>query len=274
MLPVQSLETLRTGLHLSASSLKTYLQCPQKFAYRYVFAAEPEFRPSALLLGRAVHEALAVHHRGIQDGSPVSPEQVTATFDDALRRELDHPLTVQYRDGENAEKLGTVGRALIGAYVYKLTILMHECCHRTLFRSRTINDRVGLVAGGFLVTSYDAFCRAHWQHHRHCGTDEDGEESDYLTLQDASPARLVLHLLKPLLGVQAALMTLGAVRAIVAHATGALGFARLEAPVFAWNPASMRVLEKCGFDREAVMRKSVFKDGELIDSVLYAKLAP
>ena len=104
---------------------------------------------------------------------------------------------------------------LIGAYVYKLTILMHECCHRTLFRSRTINDRVGLVAGGFLVTSYDAFCRAHWQHHRHCGTDEDGEESDYLTLQDASPARLVLHLLKPLLGVQAALMTLGAVRAIV-----------------------------------------------------------
>jgi RimJ/RimL family protein N-acetyltransferase len=65
-----------------------------------------------------------------------------------------------------------------------------------------------------------------------------------------------------------------AVRAVAAHAIGSLGFARLEAPVFAWNPASMRVLEKCGFDREAVMRKSVFKDGELIDSVLYAKLAP
>ena len=26
---------------------------------------------------------------------------------------------------------------VIGAYVYKLTILMHECCHRTLFRSRS-----------------------------------------------------------------------------------------------------------------------------------------
>ena len=75
---------------------------------------------------------------------------------------------------------------VIGAYVYKLTILMHECCHRTLFRARSTNDRIGLVCGGFLVSSYDGFCRAHWQHHRHCGTDEDGEESDYLKLQDAS----------------------------------------------------------------------------------------
>jgi RimJ/RimL family protein N-acetyltransferase len=47
-------------------------------------------------------------------------------------------------------------------------------------------------------------------------------------------------------------------------------FARLEAPVFEWNPASMRVLEKAGFAREGVLRKSVTKDGQLIDSVLYA----
>ena len=49
-------------------------------------------------------------------------------------------------------------------------------------------------------------------------------------------------------------------------------FVRLEAPVFEWNPASMRVLEKLGFEREAVLRKSVTKDGQLIDSVLYARL--
>jgi RimJ/RimL family protein N-acetyltransferase len=49
-------------------------------------------------------------------------------------------------------------------------------------------------------------------------------------------------------------------------------FVRLEAPVFEWNPASMRVLEKLGFEREAVLRKSVTKDGQLIDSVLYTRL--
>lgn len=50
-------------------------------------------------------------------------------------------------------------------------------------------------------------------------------------------------------------------------------FARLQATVFAWNPASMRVLEKACFQREAVLRSSVTKDGQLIDSVLYARLA-
>ena len=66
----------------------------------------------------------------------------------------------------------------------------------------------------------------------------------------------------------------GVVRAVTDHALSQRGFLRLEAPVFAWNPASMRVLEKCGYVREGVLRKSVFKDGEVIDSVLYAKVAP
>jgi len=47
---------------------------------------------------------------------------------------------------------------------------------------------------------------------------------------------------------------------------------RLEAPVFEWNPPSMRVLEKCGFVREGVLRKSVEKDGQIIDMVMYALL--
>ena len=50
-------------------------------------------------------------------------------------------------------------------------------------------------------------------------------------------------------------------------------FVRLESPVFEWNPASMRVLEKCGFVREGVLRKSISKDGQLIDVVLYARVA-
>jgi RimJ/RimL family protein N-acetyltransferase len=46
--------------------------------------------------------------------------------------------------------------------------------------------------------------------------------------------------------------------------------ARLQSPVFAWNPASMRVLEKSGFAREGVHRAALLKDGEIIDEVLYA----
>jgi len=61
-----------------------------------------------------------------------------------------------------------------------------------------------------------------------------------------------------------------AAQAMVAHARKVMPLARLQAPVFAWNPASMRVLEKSDFQREAVLRQSVFKDGQLIDSILYA----
>lgn len=61
------------------------------------------------------------------------------------------------------------------------------------------------------------------------------------------------------------------VAAVSDYAFATLDIARIEAWVFAWNPASMRVLEKCGYVREAVMRKSAVKDGQLIDRVIYAR---
>jgi RimJ/RimL family protein N-acetyltransferase len=63
-----------------------------------------------------------------------------------------------------------------------------------------------------------------------------------------------------------------AVRATSEYIFGRFGIERLEAPVFERNPASMRVLEKCGFTHEGVLRRSVLKDGQLIDSVLYARV--
>jgi [ribosomal protein S5]-alanine N-acetyltransferase len=47
---------------------------------------------------------------------------------------------------------------------------------------------------------------------------------------------------------------------------------RLEAHVFAWNPASCRVLEKCGFRRDALLRRASFKDGVLVDELAYSRL--
>lgn len=61
-----------------------------------------------------------------------------------------------------------------------------------------------------------------------------------------------------------------AVRAVAPYAMSRFGLVRLEAAVFEWNFASMRVLEKCGFYREGVLRASVFKDGKIGNSVVYA----
>lgn len=58
--------------------------------------------------------------------------------------------------------------------------------------------------------------------------------------------------------------------ALLQHLAETRRFVRLQAPVFAWNPASMRVLEKLGFTREGVLRSSVTKDGQVTDAVMYA----
>jgi RimJ/RimL family protein N-acetyltransferase len=47
---------------------------------------------------------------------------------------------------------------------------------------------------------------------------------------------------------------------------------RLQASVFEWNLASARVLEKAGYVLEGRLRRSIFKDGRLADSLLYARL--
>ena len=61
-----------------------------------------------------------------------------------------------------------------------------------------------------------------------------------------------------------------ALRAVTAFAFEAHGLVRLFAGVFAWNTASMRVLEKAGYVREGVLTQSAIKDGKIIDQVLYA----
>ena len=47
---------------------------------------------------------------------------------------------------------------------------------------------------------------------------------------------------------------------------------RLQAEVFAWNPASIRVLEKNGFQKEGTRRSAIYKDGELIDESFFSLL--
>jgi RimJ/RimL family protein N-acetyltransferase len=47
---------------------------------------------------------------------------------------------------------------------------------------------------------------------------------------------------------------------------------RVFAMAFAHNTASIRVLEKAGFDREALLRRSAIKNGVILDQILFAKV--
>jgi ribosomal-protein-alanine N-acetyltransferase len=61
-----------------------------------------------------------------------------------------------------------------------------------------------------------------------------------------------------------------AVRAMTEYAFSNYDICRIYAGVFEWNPASMRVLEKAGYEFESRAKKSATKDGQTIDEFIYA----
>ena len=64
-----------------------------------------------------------------------------------------------------------------------------------------------------------------------------------------------------------------AVNLIVEYGFKVLGLVRIHTGIFEYNPASMRVLEKCGFEREGVFKKAVIKNGKIWDEVRYSKIS-
>jgi ribosomal-protein-alanine N-acetyltransferase len=62
--------------------------------------------------------------------------------------------------------------------------------------------------------------------------------------------------------------------ALTRHAIEMHGFTRVFAVPFAHNTASCRVLEKAGYVLEARLRRSAIKDGQVVDQLQYAFIAP
>jgi RimJ/RimL family protein N-acetyltransferase len=65
-----------------------------------------------------------------------------------------------------------------------------------------------------------------------------------------------------------------ALAAVTSYAIECYGLTRLFAVPFATNVASCRVLEKAGYVLEAHLRRSAIKNGEIVDQLQYAFVAP
>lgn len=69
-------------------------------------------------------------------------------------------------------------------------------------------------------------------------------------------------------------ITSQAVNLITKYAFEKLGIVRIFSIVFEYNVASQRVLEKCGFEKEAIFKKSITKKGIIYDEIRYSKINP
>jgi len=61
-----------------------------------------------------------------------------------------------------------------------------------------------------------------------------------------------------------------AVKLITQYAFEHLDIIRIQAGVLSKNPASMRVLEKAGYQKEGISKNAVIKNGEVLDEHVYA----
>lgn len=66
-------------------------------------------------------------------------------------------------------------------------------------------------------------------------------------------------------------ITTEAIQIIVEYAFDNFNLVRIFAEPYSSNIASTKVLEKCGFEFEGRLKSSVFKDGKILDQLLYAK---
>lgn len=66
-------------------------------------------------------------------------------------------------------------------------------------------------------------------------------------------------------------IAVAALKAVTEYAFKNFDLKRIYADVFEWNKGSMRVLEKAGYELEVRQKKSVIKNGEVIDQFVYVK---
>jgi fatty acid desaturase len=90
---------------------------------------------------------------------------------------------------------------LIGLMAYRMTIVMHDCIHRSLFTEAPLNLRVGQWLGAVTGIDFHRFAVRHLRHHRTYGMPEDPQGFQYAGLESLGRGRFAWHLLKPLLGL-------------------------------------------------------------------------
>jgi putative RecB family exonuclease len=100
---------------ISASRITCYLQCPRKFAFRYIEKLPVTEKPAALAFGSAVHSALQHFHEERMAGRTAKAEEIVFLFQSDWAAALVDDLN--FKEGEDAKSMQTLGEALIRAYV-------------------------------------------------------------------------------------------------------------------------------------------------------------
>ena len=102
--------------HWSYSSISQFLSCPLRFYFQRVVRLPQPTVSSGLILGSAVHHALAEYHRGLQAGKLVPKDQLHRAVLEGWQQR-DSQARVIFKDGDSREDSIALGIALIELYL-------------------------------------------------------------------------------------------------------------------------------------------------------------
>lgn len=118
-----TLEELRAIPHLSVSQLKTFIQCPRKYALAYVHGVVPQFRPVALAFGTAWHEAVGFHLTTSTAAQLADRDEVKTIFRERLSIAVEgDAIPVLFDDGEDVGKAIDLGTRMLDVFLDRLEL--------------------------------------------------------------------------------------------------------------------------------------------------------
>lgn len=151
----------KVEVHLSHSQVNEFLRCPRKYHLHRRLGLEPEFCPSALLFGSAIHRALALFHQRRLEGRSASLEELMQVFDECVG---DESLPIRYRKGQDSETLQKKARSMLEHYLANAQPIGEVLAVEEGFRIHlstflpVVHGRIDLVEqtenGGVLVTDF------------------------------------------------------------------------------------------------------------------------
>ncbi len=117
MIAAVTLGRHREGLHISASALRTLHDCPREWFYRYVEGAPREHVPAGMVLGKAIHKALAFFYRCLRDGDGAAFDDIVPIAASSILSAVASTPRVQFRHGEDASTLVELASRLLEAFI-------------------------------------------------------------------------------------------------------------------------------------------------------------
>ena len=102
--------------HWSYSAISQYLSCPLRFYFQRVLRLPQPSVSSSLVLGSAVHEALAEYHLSVQQDEPTDLAKLHRVIMQSWKKR-ENDSRISYRSGENQPDLLAQGIGLLEMYL-------------------------------------------------------------------------------------------------------------------------------------------------------------